>query len=53
MACTQILDFGEALLIDLTHVMCRDASVTWEAQKLHESQQIKRLNRVYDDSRRP
>ena len=53
MACTQILDFGEALSIDLTHVMCRDASVTWEAQKLHESQQIKRLNRVYDDSRRP
>ena len=53
MACTQILDFSEALSIDLTHVMCRDASVTWEGQKLPESQQIKRLNRVYDDSRRP
>ena len=34
MACTQILDFGEASAMDLTHVMCRDASVTWEARKI-------------------
>ena len=34
MARNQLLDFGEASPMDLTHVMCRDTSITWEAQKI-------------------
>ena len=34
MAGTKILDFGEASLTDLTHVMCHDASLTREARKI-------------------
>ena len=34
MAHTKILDFSEASLTDLTHVMCRDPSLTREARKI-------------------
>ena len=34
MALTKILDFGETSPTDLTHIMCRDASLTWVPRKI-------------------